>query len=92
MIDFPFVLPWQDSKNDENNETPLQSTEMTKNVVEMKQKGDQNTPSNSKQGGKNEKQGSQGSDPPKEDYIHVRARRGQATNSHSLAERVTNKY
>ena len=25
---------------------------------------------------------------PKEDYIHVRARRGQATNSHSLAERV----
>ncbi|XP_006655999.1 transcription factor bHLH49 isoform X1 [Oryza brachyantha] len=25
---------------------------------------------------------------PKEEYIHVRARRGQATNSHSLAERV----
>lgn len=34
------------------------------------------------------KQGSQTSDPPKEDYIHIRARRGQATNSHSLAERV----
>ncbi|KAL3636165.1 hypothetical protein CASFOL_020712 [Castilleja foliolosa] len=30
-----------------------------------------------------------GPDPPKEqDYIHVRARRGQATNSHSLAERI----
>ncbi|CAI9776145.1 unnamed protein product [Fraxinus pennsylvanica] len=28
-----------------------------------------------------------GSDPPK-DYIHVRARRGQATDAHSLAERV----
>ena len=28
------------------------------------------------------------SDPPKQDYIHVRARRGQATDSHSLAERV----
>lgn len=27
-------------------------------------------------------------EPPK-DYIHVRARRGQATDSHSLAERVT---
>ena len=27
------------------------------------------------------------SEPPK-DYIHVRARRGQATDSHSLAERV----
>ncbi|KAH8975443.1 hypothetical protein BDL97_01G157800 [Sphagnum fallax] len=28
---------------------------------------------------------------PKQDYIHVRARRGQATDSHSLAERVTGK-
>jgi hypothetical protein len=27
---------------------------------------------------------------PKQDYIHVRARRGQATDSHSLAERVSN--
>ncbi|KAJ4851212.1 hypothetical protein Tsubulata_032761 [Turnera subulata] len=27
-------------------------------------------------------------DPPKQDYIHVRARRGQATDSHSLAERA----
>lgn len=26
---------------------------------------------------------------PKLDYIHVRARRGQATDSHSLAERVS---
>lgn len=84
------MLPCQDSKNGENNETLAQSAEMTKNAAEMKQKGDQNTPTNSKQGGKNEKQGSQGSDPPKEDYIHVRARRGQATNSHSLAERVKN--
>ncbi|KAF3787671.1 Transcription factor [Nymphaea thermarum] len=31
---------------------------------------------------------SQNVDAPKEDYIHIRARRGQATNSHSLAERV----
>lgn len=29
-------------------------------------------------------------EPPK-DYIHVRARRGQATDSHSLAERVNRK-
>lgn len=27
---------------------------------------------------------------PRKDYIHVRARRGQATDSHSLAERVRN--
>lgn len=26
---------------------------------------------------------------PKQDFIHVRARRGQATDSHSLAERVS---
>ncbi|XP_042985298.1 transcription factor BPE-like isoform X1 [Carya illinoinensis] len=32
------------------------------------------------------------SEPPKQDYIHVRARRGQATDSHSLAERVTPVY
>lgn len=30
-------------------------------------------------------------DKPKQDYIHVRARRGQATDSHSLAERVRTK-
>ncbi|KAK4784019.1 hypothetical protein SAY86_018387 [Trapa natans] len=40
-----------------------------------------------KAAGKNNKQVSQASEPPKE-FIHVRARRGQATNSHSLAERV----
>ncbi|KAG6410800.1 hypothetical protein SASPL_128869 [Salvia splendens] len=32
--------------------------------------------------------GKKASDAPKADYIHVRARRGQATDSHSLAERV----
>lgn len=38
--------------------------------------------------GKTNKHGSQAFEPPKEEYIHIRARRGQATNSHSLAERV----
>ncbi|XP_078439444.1 transcription factor bHLH49-like [Wolffia australiana] len=41
--------------------------------------------------GKNssEEQGYEVAGPPtKEQYVHVRARRGQATNSHSLAERV----
>ncbi|KAL0422770.1 UNVERIFIED_CONTAM: Transcription factor [Sesamum latifolium] len=36
----------------------------------------------------NGKENSKASDVPKPDYIHVRARRGQATDSHSLAERV----
>ncbi|XP_038692814.1 transcription factor BHLH089-like isoform X2 [Tripterygium wilfordii] len=40
-------------------------------------------------GGKaSEKQNTQPPEPPKQDYIHVRARRGQATDSHSLAERA----
>ncbi|KAL5704654.1 hypothetical protein ACHQM5_023046 [Ranunculus cassubicifolius] len=34
------------------------------------------------------KENSKASDVPRTDYIHVRARRGQATDSHSLAERV----
>ncbi|XP_073309346.1 uncharacterized protein [Primulina huaijiensis] len=36
----------------------------------------------------NLKENSKPSEAPKPDYIHVRARRGQATDSHSLAERV----
>ncbi|XP_044490403.1 transcription factor BHLH089-like isoform X2 [Mangifera indica] len=38
--------------------------------------------------GKPVEQNSQPAEPPKQDYIHVRARRGQATDSHSLAERA----
>lgn len=41
-----------------------------------------------KQTGKQYKESSHSEEAPKENYIHVRARRGQATNSHSLAERV----
>lgn len=37
---------------------------------------------------KQTKENSKPPEPPK-DYIHVRARRGQATDSHSLAERVS---
>ncbi|KAK9740522.1 hypothetical protein RND81_03G041900 [Saponaria officinalis] len=54
------------------------------------QKSEQNTAANSsgKQAGKQLKDNSQCEDGSKQNYIHVRARRGQATNSHSLAERV----
>ncbi|OAY61496.1 transcription factor BHLH089 [Manihot esculenta] len=38
--------------------------------------------------GKPVEQNAQPPEPPKQDYIHVRARRGQATDSHSLAERA----
>ncbi|KAL0421241.1 UNVERIFIED_CONTAM: Transcription factor [Sesamum latifolium] len=38
--------------------------------------------------GKGTEQPAKPAEPPKQDYIHVRARRGQATDSHSLAERA----
>ncbi|XP_073284482.1 transcription factor bHLH76-like isoform X3 [Primulina huaijiensis] len=72
----------------EKKEAPQPFVETEKDHVESKPKGDQDPASSSKPVGKQGKQGSQGSDIPKEEYIHVRARRGQATNSHSLAERV----
>lgn len=44
--------------------------------------------SSSAAGDKPADQSNKATEPPKQDYIHVRARRGQATDSHSLAERV----
>ncbi|XP_020571311.1 transcription factor bHLH49 isoform X3 [Phalaenopsis equestris] len=56
-------------------------------VAESKQKPEKNssTMATVKPSGKNSKVTGEAH---KEEYIHVRARRGQATNSHSLAERV----
>ncbi|KAI3452945.1 hypothetical protein Pfo_009608 [Paulownia fortunei] len=78
----------QKTEHNQNNEAPQPSVETAKDTAEIRQKGDQNPSSTINPGGKHGKQESQGSDPPKEEYIHVRARRGQATNSHSLAERI----
>ncbi|CAL5189166.1 unnamed protein product [Lathyrus oleraceus] len=77
-----------DADNNKVNEVQELQSEGAKDNRENQQKGDQQPTSTTKVSGKNAKQGSQSSDPPKEEYIHVRARRGQATNSHSLAERV----
>ncbi|KAK7275069.1 hypothetical protein RIF29_16176 [Crotalaria pallida] len=76
----------QDGDNDKGNGAP--ELPGAKDNPESPRKVDQQPTSTTKASGKNAKQGSQASDPPKEEYIHVRARRGQATNSHSLAERV----
>lgn len=80
---------WQDGDNDKANGAQELPSEGAKGNSENQQKGDQQPISTANKAcGKNAKLGSQASDPPKEEYIHVRARRGQATNSHSLAERV----
>ncbi|CAI9096390.1 OLC1v1032534C1 [Oldenlandia corymbosa var. corymbosa] len=79
----------REAELDQNKGTSQQVVEVKKDDNEVQQKGDQNPTSvTSKPGGKNAKQGPEASGSPKEEYIHVRARRGQATNSHSLAERV----
>ncbi|MFS7959816.1 putative transcription factor bHLH family [Helianthus anomalus] len=81
----------QDSEHNQVKRSPQTPGEATKNNSEVQQKGDNtNNPNQvaNKSSGRHGKQVSQSSDAPKEEYIHVRARRGQATNSHSLAERV----
>lgn len=78
----------EDAELDKAKGAP-QLAESPKDDSRTQQKLENNPSSNtSKATAKNNKPGTQGSDPQKEDYIHVRARRGQATNSHSLAERV----
>ncbi|RWW03967.1 hypothetical protein GW17_00032840 [Ensete ventricosum] len=71
------------TQKEEVRRGPPSSSETTKETNEEGvQKVDQNS---SKQSGKKVKDSSEAA---KGDYVHVRARRGQATNSHSLAERV----
>ncbi|XP_058080971.1 transcription factor bHLH74-like isoform X2 [Magnolia sinica] len=70
-------------------DVPHAATESSKERDEKKQKSEQNpSASTRKLTSKQARDHSKNGDSPNEDYIHVRARRGQATNSHSLAERV----
>lgn len=75
------------NKNDAEQQDP---SAISLEEDEKKQKTEQNITSNSrgKQTGKQAKENSDSGDAAKDSYIHVRAKRGQATNSHSLAERV----
>ncbi|CAF1905507.1 transcription factor bHLH49 isoform X1 [Brassica napus] len=82
-----------DSKKRKRNRQNSEADQSHKSEEEAENNGDKkrndeqspNSPGNKTNSGK--QQGKQTSDP-KDGYIHVRARRGQATNSHSLAERV----
>ncbi|XP_052203001.1 transcription factor bHLH74 [Diospyros lotus] len=85
--------PFNPSKNvDGEQQTDISGDglEYPKEQEEKKQKTKQNASVNlrGKQTGKQAKDNSNSGETSKENYIHVRARRGQATNSHSLAERV----
>ncbi|XWS76031.1 hypothetical protein CRYUN_Cryun01aG0142700 [Craigia yunnanensis] len=78
--------------NDESNEKRCKSTESNGNEnssvkAEEDAKGSKGNAGDDKQNKTNNNNNTKPPEPPK-DYIHVRARRGQATDSHSLAERV----
>ncbi|CAI9775787.1 unnamed protein product [Fraxinus pennsylvanica] len=70
------------------NRTVEPSATTTKDDAKIQHRGNLNPTTTSKPSGKHTKQGCQGSDLPKEEYIRVRLRSGQATNNHSLAERL----
>ncbi|GMQ10399.1 hypothetical protein CsSME_00053413 [Camellia sinensis var. sinensis] len=90
----------RDANSEEDESSKLVSTSSAKdlnsNGKRMKKSGsrDENGGSkseveaNSGPENKPAEQSTKPSEPPKQDYIHVRARRGQATDSHSLAERA----
>ncbi|KAF5739836.1 transcription factor bHLH74 isoform X2 [Tripterygium wilfordii] len=83
------TAPFDPNKNNEGERRKAssgESSDVQKEQDEKKPKFERNTGANSHD--KQAKDNSNRGDAPKEDYIHVRARRGQATNSHSLAERV----
>ncbi|XP_022768605.1 transcription factor bHLH74-like isoform X2 [Durio zibethinus] len=81
---------FQNADEEPQKDPFLESCDVPKEQDGKKQKIEQNTGANprGKQVAKQGKDSSQTGEAPKENYIHVRARRGQATNSHSLAERV----
>ncbi|XVF64231.1 hypothetical protein PTKIN_Ptkin09bG0152000 [Pterospermum kingtungense] len=80
----------QNADEDPQKDPSGESCDVPKEQDGKKQKTEQNTGANlrGKQVAKQAQDSSQTGEAPKENYIHVRARRGQATNSHSLAERV----
>ncbi|XP_002966517.2 transcription factor bHLH49 isoform X1 [Selaginella moellendorffii] len=82
----------RDVKNPEGEETKVKrqkASEGSKEKDEAKTKTERSSSENSGSSSpKSVKENSKPPEPPKQDYIHVRARRGQATDSHSLAERV----
>ncbi|KAE8685080.1 Cellulose-synthase-like C6 [Hibiscus syriacus] len=84
-----------EAKTNQNSTSPsINAAKATEQNEESKKKGCISTESNGNQNGsvktEEESKGNANTKPPEppKDYIHVRARRGEATDSHSLAERV----
>ncbi|KAL0392147.1 UNVERIFIED_CONTAM: Transcription factor [Sesamum radiatum] len=75
-------------KNVEVEKQKDQTGDIAELPKEYDEKKNSGPSSRGRQAVKEAKDNSSGAEASKENYIHVRAKRGQATNSHSLAERV----
>ncbi|KAL0361155.1 UNVERIFIED_CONTAM: Transcription factor [Sesamum radiatum] len=86
----PIEASAQNADEEQQKDPSEDTSEFPKEDDEKKQKSEQNIALNSRSrlAVKQAKDNSNGAEPSKDNYIHVRAKRGQATNSHSLAERV----
>ncbi|XP_021888817.1 transcription factor bHLH74 isoform X2 [Carica papaya] len=82
--------PHKNAENELPNDPSGESSDVRNEQDEKRPKAEPSASPNlrGKQAAKQAKDNSNSGEAPKENYIHVRARRGQATNSHSLAERV----
>lgn len=80
------------AENEKNKKSKTSGEEGESKVVTENDKNNSND-KNREASGESSKENSKASEVQnqKPDYIHVRARRGQATDSHSLAERVSTK-
>ncbi|KAJ7564105.1 hypothetical protein O6H91_02G002700 [Diphasiastrum complanatum] len=85
----PCLSETSKKKMDEMKSKRQRSSEGSKIKEELKSKVEKSSSENSGNSSPSSaKENPKPPEPPKQDYIHVRARRGQATDSHSLAERV----
>lgn len=84
------LSPDKNAEGEQQKDLSLETSDVRKEQDDKKPTVEENSSGNlrNKQTGKQAKDSSNSGETPKENYIHVRARRGQATNSHSLAERV----
>ncbi|CAN7035912.1 transcription factor bHLH74 [Brassica rapa] len=69
-------------------ESSQRNKKAVEEFLEEPQRGSDQSQKKHKNDQSKEKESSQSEEAPEKNYIHMRARRGQATNSHSLAERV----
>ncbi|KAF5443945.1 hypothetical protein F2P56_036459 [Juglans regia] len=80
----------EDNAKDKRSKACAEEGESKINTEQARTKNNTSTPTtnNRETSADSSKENSKASEVQKPDYIHVRARRGQATDSHSLAERV----